>query len=259
MKKLFNVTTFAAALVACSLLSGCGQVDSDQAGFKTSFGKPDAEVLGPGLYGVNPIGGNLVKYPIRDMRADVKLPAYTKDMQQADFQVAVIYAPDRAKLIELHTKYGRDYAQVIIEPAVAAAVKDVVGQWEADQLVNGRDKATAAIREKVVAALKDTPVLLKGLAVLNIDYSDVFEKAIEEKVVQQQAAIKAKNKTAQVEEEAKQKLIIAQSIAESMNIYGKAIKENRDLIFYEAIQKWDGKAPQTLSLGSGQNMFLPAR
>ena len=25
------------------------------------------------------------------------------------------------------------------------------------------------------------------------------------------------------------------------------------------IEKWDGKAPQTLSLGPGQNLFLPAK
>jgi len=246
-------------LIAAFLITGCSQIDSDQAGFKTSFGKPADSVLGPGLYGLNPIGGNMIKYPIRDMRADVKLPAYTKDMQQADFQVAVIYAPDRAKLIELHTKYGRDYAMVIIEPAVAAAVKDVVGQWEADQLVNGRDKATAAIREKVEASLSGTPVLLKSLAVLNIDYSDVFEKAIEEKVVQQQAAIKAKNKTAQVEEEAKQKLITAKAEAEAISIRAKALAENKDVVILNAIEKWDGKAPQTLSIGNGGNLFVPTK
>ena len=253
MKKLIMLAPIAALLVA-----GCSQIDSDQAGFKTSFGKPDDVVLGPGLYGLNPIGGAMVKYPVRDMRVDVMLPAYTKDMQQADFQVAVIYAPDRSRLVELHTKFGKDYAKVVIEPAVAAAVKDVVGQWEAERLVNNRDKATASIQAKTAEFLKDSPVVLRSLAILNIDYSDAFEKAIEEKVVQQQAALKARNKTVQVEEEAKQKLVTAKAEAEAISIRAKALAENKDVVILNAIEKWDGKAPQTLSIGAG-NMFLPAK
>ena len=255
MKKLILLL----APVAALLITGCSQVDSDQAGFKTWFGKPDTPVLGPGLYGISPIGGNMVKYPIRDMRADVTMQAYTKDMQQAAFKVAVIYAPDRSRLIELHTKYGKDYALVIIEPAVASAVKDVVGQWEADQLVNGREKATAAIRDKTAAALNGTPVLLKSLSVMNIDYSDAFEKAIEEKVVQQQSAIKAKNKTVQVEEEARQKTITARAEAEAISIRAKALAENKDVVILNAIEKWDGHAPQTLVIGADGKIMLQAK
>lgn len=243
------MTKAALLCAAAAAAAGCSQIDSDQAGFKTSFGKPDETVLGPGLYGISPIGGSMVKYTVREMRLDARLQAYTKDMQQADLSVAAVYAPDRSRLVELHVKYGPGYASVLVEPAVAAAVKDVVGQWEAERLVNNRDKATASIRDKASELLAGSPVSLRGLSIMNIDYSDAFEKAIEEKVVQQQSALKARNKTTQVEEEAKQQLIIAQSIADSMAIYGKAIKENRDLIFYEAIKKWDGKAPQYLAIG----------
>lgn len=256
MKKLILLLAPVAALF---MMTGCSQVDSDQAGFKTWWGKPDNEVLGPGLYGVSPIGGNLIKYPVRDMKADIDMQAYTKDMQQAAFQIAVIYAPDKTRLVELHTKYGADYAHVIILPAVASAVKEVVGTWEADHLVNGRDKATAEIRDKTYAMLEGTPVLLKSLVIMNIDYSDVFERAIEEKVVQQQAAIKAKNKTAQVEEEAKQKIITAKAEAEAISIRAKALAENKDVVILNAIEKWDGKAPQTLAIGPGGNLFLPAK
>lgn len=79
---------------------------------------------------------------------------------------------------------------------------------------------------------------------VEINYSDVFERAIESKVTAEQEALKAKNKTVQVEEEAKQKVIAAQAEAKSMAIRAQALSQNKSLVEYEAVQKWDGKMPQ---------------
>ena len=57
-------------------------------------------------------------------------------------------------------------------------------------------------------------------------------------------ALKAKNKTVQVQEEAKQKVIAAEAEAKSMAIRAKALSQNKSLVQYEAVQKWDGKMPQ---------------
>ena len=255
-------TKFAFALVALAvaMLTGCSQVDSDQAGFKTQFGRPDDAVLGPGLYGINPIGGKMIKYSIRDMRFDLQSQSFTKDMQEATFVVSVIYAPERSRLIELHTKYGRDYAKVLLEPPLCTALKDVVGSWEAEQLVNSRDKVAIAINERLMTSLKGSPVLVKSFNILNIDFSDVFEKSIEDKVVQQQEALKAKNKTAQVKEEAEQKIIQAKAEAEAISIRAKALNENKDVVLLNLIEKWDGTAPSTISLGgNGFGLFVPAK
>ena len=246
-------------LTTVSFLVGCSQIDSDQAGFKTQFGKPDETVLGPGLYGINPIGGSMVKYSIRDTRFDLTTQAFTKDMQEATFNVSVIIAPDRSRLVEIHTKYGTEYAKVLLEPALEDTLKNIVGNWEAEQLVNNRTKVVSAIGEGLQNELKGLPIQFKNFKVLNIDFSDAFEKSIEEKVVQQQAALKAKNKTLQVKEEAEQKLIQAKAEAEAITIRAKALNENKDIVFLNLIEKWDGKAPSTISFGGSSGLFLPAK
>ena len=257
--KIITLITATASILFLGCLLGCSQIDSDQAGFKTQFGKPQDEILGPGLYGINPIGGSMVKYSIRDTRLDVTTQAFTKDMQEATFAVSVIYAPERSKVIEIHTKYGVEYAKVILEPILNSALKDVVGNWEAEQLVNCRDKVAKAIGDSLSKSLEGKPVLVKSFNILNIDFSDAFEKSIEEKVVQQQEALKAKNKTAQVKEEAEQKLIQAKAEAEAISIRAKALNENKDIVFLNLIEKWDGKAPTTISFGGGSGLFVPAK
>lgn len=253
MKNMIKLAAIAGLLV----VAGCGQIDADEAGFKTWFGKVDTPVLDAGLYWVNPIGGSLKTYTLRDIRVNYKMQAYTKDMQQADFEIAMTYAAKRDGLIDLHVKYGERYAAVILEPIAQAAVKDVVGQWEAEQLVNNREKATSAISEKVAALVADKPVLVKQINIINIDYSDVFEKAIESKQVAQQKALEAKNKTAEIEEEAKQKLVSAKAEAEAIQIRAKALAENKDVMMLNAIEKWDGILPKTVVLdGKQSSLFI---
>ena len=71
----------------------------------------------------------------------------------------------------------------------------------------------------------------------------MFEKAIESKVTAEQEALKAKNRTVQIQEEAKQKLISAEAEAKSMAIRANALTQNKALVEYEAVQRWDGKLP----------------
>ena len=80
--------------------------------------------------------------------------------------------------------------------------------------------------------------------ITDIDYSDSFEKAIEGKVTAEQEALKAKNKTVQIQEEAKQKVISAEAEAKSMAIRANALTQNKALVEYEAVKKWDGKLPE---------------
>ena len=47
-----------------------------------------------------------------------------------------------------------------------------------------------------------------------------------------------------MQEEARQKLISAQAEAQSMKIRATALSQNKALVEYEAVKKWDGKLPE---------------
>lgn len=244
------------ALALLGLVAGCGQVDSGYTGLKLSWGKVVSEPLGPGLWFYNPFGGDLVTYDCREQRVDLRMSAYTKDVQSADFQIVVTFALDQTQIVKLHNEIGALYADKILAPAVIGVTKDVVGGWEADKLISGREQATRQIYTEVSERLKGKPVKVSSIVIANIDYSDVFEKAIEDKQVAMQNAIRAKNKTQEIEEEARQKVIAAEAEAKSMQIRGDALKSNPSLVSLEAIQRWDGKAPQTLVIGTDAKPFL---
>ena len=251
---------FAAIVVAAGTV-GCAKVDTNEIGFKTRWGKIDSGLLEPGLYFINPIGVSMVTYDARVVKSELKSPTYTKDMQLADMRLTITYAVDRNRVTEIHSDYGRkEWAKTIVYPVVVSATKDIIGQWEADKLINGRQQAEAEINRMVKERLADKPVSFNELVIEDVGFSDAFESAIEAKQIATQEAIKAKNKTLQIEEESRQEVIraeakakatiaLAKAEAEALEIRGKALKENQDLIRLQFIEKWNGVAPNTLILG----------
>ena len=213
---------------------------------------------------------HIIKYDVREQKTEIKAPTYTKDMQQADIFIVVTYALNRSDVGIVHQTFGKTYADKVVIPKVIGAVKDVIGNIEAAELINAREKAAKSIMDTAISQINEAkvPVTITSLVLANIDYSDIFEKSIEEKVIAQQNAIRAQNETKRVEEESKQtviraeaqaksKLAIAKAEAEAVQIRGKALKENPDVVMLEAIGKWDGKTPPTLFLGNdGINTVL---
>ena len=263
------ITTLVVVIIGAIIfgIAGCNKVDSHQVGLKIRWGRIDSDPLTPGLYFVNPIGSKVAKYDARDIRSEMTAETYTKDMQPADLQLMIVYALDKTRIKEIHTSYGQDWANKIIAPAVLGATKDVLGLWEADKIVNGREQAAKEINDLVLKMLEGKPVLFKQLIIANIDFSDAFEKAIEAKQIATQEAIKARNRTVQIEEESRQEVIkaearakatlaLAEADAKAMEVRGKALKENQDLIQLQFIEKWDGTAPQTLILGESAKPLL---
>lgn len=263
--------TLAIVLIIVMGVAGCSltTVDAGQIGVRTQFGKVTENSVEPGLHFVNPIGGAIIRYDVREQKADMKCPTYTKDMQQADIQIVATYALNKGDVGVVHQTYGTAYADKVVLPKIVSAVKDVIGNIEAAALVNAREKAAKSILDTATAQIVEAkvPVTITSLVIANIDYSDAFEKSIEEKVIAQQNAIREQNKTKQIEEESRQaviraeaqakaKVAIAEADAKAVEIQGKALKENKDVVLLEAIKKWDGKTPETLFMGGGADNVL---
>lgn len=250
--------TLAIILVIGLMFCGCSltTVDAGQIGVRTQFGKVTENSVEPGLHFVNPIGGAIIKYDVREQKAEIKAPTYTRDMQQADIFIVVTYALNKADVGIVHQTFGTAYADRVVLPKVTGAIKDVIGNIEAAELVNAREKAAKSILDTATAQIAEAkvPVTITSLVITNIDYSDVFEKSIEEKVVAQQNAIRAQNETKRVEEEARQVVVRAKAEAEAIQIRAEALKANPDILLQDAIKKWNGVLPTTF-MGDVNKVF----
>jgi len=235
---------FILALLA-ALLAGCGvhTVDTGFRGIKTSFGQVEGPPLVEGLYFVNPFTTSIHPMDVRIQRWDGKTQAYTRDVQEAAVEFTLNYKLRPEAAADVYRTVGTDWANKLIGQQVYQHLKNVIGQWDAVDLIANRQKANDAAQAAIVQALASSNVDVTAFSITDFQFSHAFNEAVEAKVIAQQRAQEAQNRTEQTKQEAQQRVISATAEAQSMKIRADALSQNPRLVAWEAVQKWDGKLP----------------
>ena len=234
-----------ALLLVVPVLSGCGvhTVDTGHRGIKTSFGQVEGPPLAEGLNFVNPFTTSIHPMDVRIQRWDGKTEAYTRDVQEATVEFTLTYKLRPEAAADVFRTVGPDWASKLVGQQVYQHLKNVIGQWDAVDLISNRQKANDDAQVAIVAALAQSNVDVTGFSITNFEFSRAFNEAVEAKVIAQQRAQEAQNRTEQIKQEAQQKVIAATAEAQSMKIRADALQQNPKLVSWEAVQKWDGKLP----------------
>jgi len=238
-------------------VAGCGikVVDTGQRGVETRFGQITSESLPEGLYFFNPVTTKIVEIDTRVQRTDGETDTYTRDVQQAAIKYTLNYRLQQNAAHLMYRDVGRDWEQKLVPQVVLGTLKEVVGKWDAVDLISNRDKAAATAYESIRANLAERNVEVSRFEITDIAYTHEFENSVEQKVIAQQKAIEEQNRTKQIEEQARQKVLSAEAEAKSMQIRAEALEQNAKLVEWEAVQKWNGVLPQYM-LGSGTTPFI---
>jgi len=247
------------AIIAVAVLSvaGCGikVVDTGQRGIKTRFGQVVSESLPEGLYFFNPFTSQIVEIDTRVQRTDGETDTYTRDVQQAAIRYTLNYRLQQNAAHLMYRDIGRDWEQKLIPQVVLGTLKEVVGKWDAVDLISNRDKAANTAFDQIRDNLAERNVEVSRFEITDISYTKEFENSVEQKVIAQQKAIEEQNRTKQIEEQARQKVLSAEAEAKSIQIRAQALEQNAKLVEWEAVQKWNGVLPQYM-LGSGATPFI---
>lgn len=255
MKKVLSL----ALVVPMIFLGGCGVeiVDAGHTGVKKVLGEIKEETYPPGFYLVNPFTTNIIHMDNRVKRSDGELKAYTKDVQQAVIAYTINYNLEGSASSDILNTVGWQYEEKLIPPAIRGGLKDIIGEWNAIELVSNRVKAGEQIEEAIATELSQNGISVKNLELTDIKFTGEFENAVEAKVTAVQRAEEAKNNTVRVEEEAKQRIIAAEADAKAMGIKTQALARSQSLILYEAVQKWDGILPKIVGGDGGTLLNIP--
>jgi prohibitin 2 len=239
------------------MLVSCGVevVETGHRGVKTQFGRVVSESLPEGLYFYMPFVSNIHVMDTRVLKWAEKTQAYTRDVQQADVEFVLTYRLDPKRAHMVFQEVGRDWSEKLVGQVIYEEIKREFGQHEAVNLIANRDEAARSIEKTARVTLAARDVMVNGLQITNIDYTNKFEHSVEAKVVAQQKAIEEQNRTVQIQELAKQKVetakgqaesitVVAKAQAESIEMRGRAIDAHPRLIEYQTILEWDGILPR---------------
>ena len=239
-----------AIILLVLIFSGIYSISPGYRGVLVTLGKVDQKSYVNGVGFKWPFISSMIEMDARTRKMTEKTATYTSDVQTAELEYTFTYDLNPESVHILYETVGQDYEAKKLIPVLNDVLKDVIGRWQAQDLVANRDKA----RVDIVAGLQNRldKRFFQNITFqfINIDYSEKFEGAIEDKVIAEQKAQEAVNNTKRIKEEAEQKVISAKAEAEAMEIKSEALSKNKGLTEYEAVQKWDGKLPQYMLGGA---------
>ncbi len=257
MKQIRTALIIFGLLVVIMGLSPFVQVGSGERGVVTRFGAVQDKVLGEGLHFRIPVMEKVIKIDVKTQKVEVDAPSFSKDLQNVDTTIALNFHLDPTMVHRLWQELGAEYESRIIAPAIQESVKATTAKFTAADLVAERAKVKDEITHSLVDRLKTRYILVDDFSIVNFDFSDAYEHAVEEKQVAQQQALKAENDLRRIQIEADQRVAQAKGEAEAIRIQSAALKENQDLIKLEAVKKWNGILPQYVMGNSIPLIELP--
>ena len=244
-------------------LTNCYTVNTGEVAIISTNGKLD-KIEGEGLHFKLPLIQSKVFLETREKsyifgkteEQDTTLEVSTKDMQSIKLEFSVqANIPDPEKL---YRAFGLKYENRFIRPRVKEIVQATIAKYTIEEFVSKRAEISTQIFEDLKDDFSQYGLSVSNVSIVNHDFSDEYEKAIEGKKVAEQAVEKAKAEQAKllVEQENKVKLAEYELKQKELQAKANAIESNSltpQLLKKMMIEKWNGQLPK---VQNGSNTLI---
>jgi regulator of protease activity HflC (stomatin/prohibitin superfamily) len=197
------------------------------------FGKMHT-VADEGLNFKMPFTDEIRRLSIRDNNLTLKTEVSSSDIQTIAVEVGLVYSLDAKKLDKIFQTYGVNIETTLIRPTISEKINAIIAEYPIETFVEKRAEISSRINTSFASQVAGSGIIVKSLLIINHDFSDEFNKAIEDKKIAEQGALTAKFTLERMKLEAEAQMIKQASLS--------------SMVLQEmAINKWDGKMPQYFS------------
>ena len=232
-KKIAKISTISLCVsFICTFLipSSFHQVEAGQVAVMKSLGKIVGTRM-PGTYFDFCLTSKYIYFDTTVQKLDINTNSYSSDAQTMNIQMTVQYRIDPSKAENILTEYSNmsSLAQRI-EKVADDNVKSILSKYTAMKIIETRSMISPEVEQTIKEAVGNRYyVQVTAVNLTNIDFTDEFEKAVEDKVVaeqQKEAAItKAEQELEVAKLTAQAKIEAARGDAESQKIIASASAE----------------------------------
>lgn len=236
-------------------------VDTGEVAVVKYFGEA-IDVESPGTYFDFWITKNYTTFDTKTQTLQLDAATYSSDAQTMNVQMTVQYRIHADSAIKIAEQYGTiDTLQARIEAIVAEKTKATLSSHKAMDIIANRASMSPLVEDAVRNAIDEKfYVSIQTVSITNIDFSDAFEKAVEEKMVAEQEQLKAnyqnETKIAKATADAEAKKISAQAEKEANELLQKSLTD--EILQEMWIEKWDGKLPSTVAGENNSMIMVPS-
>merc|ERR1719263_1827666 len=230
------------------------------------FGGVSEKMYGEGTHFKVPWFQSESIYTIRTRAKEVgPTPTGTKDLQNVEVRLRLLYRPDQERLFQIHKTLGPSYQETVLPSVGNEVMKTIIAQYDASELMLRRDQVSKAIRKEIAEQLKTFDIMLDEVSITHLAFSREFSKSVEDKQVAEQQPERQKFIVQMAEQEklavikkAEGEAEAAKMVSAALAQYGKGFVEVKRIDAAKEIAETLSKSNNVMYLpgGGGANLLL---
>ena len=207
-----------------------------------------------GLHFKMPLIESIIKFSIQIQRADIKTQAFSKDLQTMNVHLVVNHRIQKGTAVSIYRNLGPSYVETVVDPTVQEIFKSIAAKFSAERIIADRNILVEEINLSAKEKLMKQEIIVTDISVVDLDFTEQFLKAVEDKQVADQQAQMAGKLVEKAKRDAEQQIAKSRGEAEALRMQREQVtpslielrKVDAQL---KAIEKWNGVLPGYVGAG----------
>ncbi|MBD1911245.1 MULTISPECIES: prohibitin family protein [unclassified Leptolyngbya] len=231
-------------------------INPGEAGVLSILGKAQDGPLLEGLHLKPPLISRIDVYDVTVQKFEVPGQSSTKDLQYLSAQFAINFRLDPERVVDIRRKQGslQNIVSKVIAPQTQEAFKIAAAKRTAEESITLREELKQDFDSALGDRLQKYGIIVLDTSVIDLQFSDEFAHAVEEKQIAEQRAQRAVYIAQQAQQEAQAEINRAQGKAEAQRLLAETLKAagGQLVLQKEAIEAWregGSQMPKVLIMG----------
>jgi prohibitin 1 len=221
------------------------------------------DIIGEGTHFFIPWVQKPIVFDCRSRPRNVPVVTGSKDLQNVNITLRILFRPVPDKLPYLYTTLGQDYDERVLPSITNEILKAVTAQFDAGELITQRELVSAKISEDLRDRAANFGIICDDISLTHLTFGKEFTLAVEMKQVAQQEAERARFMVEKAEQQKKASIISAEGdsqaailLAKAFGEAGEGLVELRRIEAAEDITYQLAKSRNVIYLPQGQQTLL---
>ena len=169
---------------------------------------------------------SMIIFEIRKQENEQSMEVLSSNGLDIKVDVSIRYRPEQEKIGYLYNEVGKNYLNKIIIPELRSATREVIGQYEPEELYHSdRKKIQSKIFKRTRNVLTKNYIALDAILIRSIQLPTQIKKAIERKLEEQQKIQQKEYAKQTAKKEAERQKIEARGKAKANEILSESLTD----------------------------------